>query len=150
MLKGQRCSVSRGRVESLSDCSTPSNLNIQPRIQTENPKTMDCKNFAARSICAGYGYNLAAFRIMIALARWTRKKTSRRDSEKRIQIMKATVKIVFKVLGVLIFLAGGIWFLQGINILPGSYMTGNPQWAINGLIAMLIGVGLFWFANRKK
>jgi len=87
---------------------------------------------------------------MIALARWTRKKTSRRDSEKRIQIMKATIKIVFKVLGVLIFLAGGIWFLQGINILPGSYMTGNPQWAINGLIAMLIGVGLFWFANRKK
>jgi len=78
------------------------------------------------------------------------KKTSRRDSEKRIQIMKATVKIVFKVLGVLIFLAGGIWFLQGINILPGSYMTGNPQWAINGFIAMLIGVGLFWFANRKK
>jgi hypothetical protein len=70
--------------------------------------------------------------------------------KKRIQIMKAMVKIVFKVFGVLIFLAGGIWFLQGINILPGSYMTGDPQWAINGSIAMLIGVGLFWFANRGK
>jgi hypothetical protein len=48
-----------------------------------------------------------------------------------------------------VFLAGGVWFLQGINILPGSYMTGDPQWAINGGIVMLIAVGLFWFANRK-
>lgn len=64
--------------------------------------------------------------------------------------MKTTVKIILKVFGVLIFLAGGVWFLQGINILPGSYMTGDPQWAINGLIAMLIGVGLFLFANRGK
>ena len=59
------------------------------------------------------------------------------------------MKIALKVIGVLVFLAGGVWFLQGINILPGSYMTGNPQWAINGGIAMIIGVGLFWFANRK-
>jgi len=29
-------------------------------------------------------------------------------------------------------------------------MTGDPQWAINGGIAMAIGAGLFWFANRKK
>ena len=64
--------------------------------------------------------------------------------------MKSNVKIVLKVFGVLIFLAGGVWFLQGINILPGSYMTGDRQWAINGFITMLIGVGLFWFANRKK
>ncbi len=64
--------------------------------------------------------------------------------------MKTTVRIILMVFGVLIFLAGGVWFLQGINILPGSFMTGDPQWAINGFIAMLIGVGLFWFANRIK
>ena len=59
------------------------------------------------------------------------------------------MKTLLKVFSVLVFLAGGVWFLQGINILPGSYMTGDPQWAINGGIAMAIGVGLFWFANRK-
>ena len=59
------------------------------------------------------------------------------------------MKTVLKVFSVLVFLAGGVWFLQGINVLPGSYMTGDPQWAINGGIAMAIGVGLFWFANRK-
>ena len=59
------------------------------------------------------------------------------------------MKIALKVIGVLVFLAGGVWFLQGINVLPGSYMTGNPQWAINGAIAMVVGGGLFWFGNRK-
>ena len=59
------------------------------------------------------------------------------------------MKITVKVIGVLVFLGGLVWFLQGINILPGSFMTGNPQWAINGAIAMVIGGGMFWFANRK-
>ena len=59
------------------------------------------------------------------------------------------MKTLLKVFSVLVFLAGGVWFLQGINVLPGSYLTGDPQWAINGGIAMAIGVGLFWFANRK-
>lgn len=47
-------------------------------------------------------------------------------------------------------LVGVVWFLQGVNILPGSYMTGNPQWAINGAIAIVVGIGLFWFLSRRK
>ena len=42
--------------------------------------------------------------------------------------MKSTLTII----GILLFLIGLVFFLQGINILPGSYMTGDPQWAING------------------
>lgn len=60
------------------------------------------------------------------------------------------MKIVFQVSGVLLFLAGLVFFLQGINILPGSYMTGDPQWAVNGGILMAIGVGLLIWANRRK
>ena len=60
------------------------------------------------------------------------------------------MKTFLKIVGGLIFLAGLVFFLQGINILPGSYMTGDPQWAINGAIAIVIGTGLFWFANRRK
>jgi hypothetical protein len=59
------------------------------------------------------------------------------------------MKKVVAVISVLVFLAGLVWFLQGINILPGSFMSGNPQWVINGAIAMVIGGGLFWFARRK-
>jgi len=60
------------------------------------------------------------------------------------------MKLVLNILGGLIFLAGLVWFLQGINILPGSYMTGDPQWAINGAIMMALALVLFYFANRRK
>lgn len=64
--------------------------------------------------------------------------------------MNKTVGTAIKVVSILFFIIpGAIWFLQGINLLPGSYMTGDPQWAINGGIAMLVGAGLFWFASRK-
>jgi hypothetical protein len=60
------------------------------------------------------------------------------------------MKIALSIVGALLILAGGVWFLQGINILPGSFMTGQVRWAINGGIAILIGAGLLWFANRRK
>lgn len=59
------------------------------------------------------------------------------------------MKTILSVVGILLFLAGVVWFLQGINILPGSYMTGDPQWAINGGIAMLIGAFFYWGSRRK-
>jgi uncharacterized membrane protein SirB2 len=63
---------------------------------------------------------------------------------------RRVMKIVLNVLGVLCILMGGVWFLQGINILPGSYMTGQTQWAIYGAIAIIIGAVLLFFANRRK
>lgn len=60
------------------------------------------------------------------------------------------MKTVLNVIGVLLILTGGVWFLQGINVLPGSYMTGDPQWAINGGIAIVIGAGLLYWTNRRK
>jgi hypothetical protein len=60
------------------------------------------------------------------------------------------VKITIQVFSILLFLAGFIFFLQGINVLPGSYMTGDPQWAINGVVAMAIGLSLFVWVNRRK
>lgn len=59
------------------------------------------------------------------------------------------MKIVLNVIGVLLILPGIVWFLQGVNILPGSFMTGQTQWAINGGILIIIGAGLLWFANRR-
>lgn len=59
------------------------------------------------------------------------------------------LKNFIKIFAVLLIVVGAIWILQGVNILPGSFMTGNPQWTINGTITAAIGAGLFWFANRK-
>ena len=64
--------------------------------------------------------------------------------------MKKTVRIILIVFGVLIFLMSALWFLQGINVLPGSVMTGQMKWAINGGIGMVIGVVLIVAANWKR
>ena len=63
---------------------------------------------------------------------------------------KEYMKIFLDILGTLLILAGGTFFLQGINILPGSYMTGDPQWAINGGIMIVVGIGLIIWAQRRK
>ena len=60
------------------------------------------------------------------------------------------MKILLNVVAGVIFLGGLVFFLQGINILPGSFMTGDPQWAINGSIMMAVAIGLFVFANRRQ
>jgi hypothetical protein len=60
------------------------------------------------------------------------------------------MKLAINIVAALIFLAGLIWFLQGINVLPGSFMTGDPQWSINGGIMMAVALVLFYFANRRR
>lgn len=60
------------------------------------------------------------------------------------------MKVFLNILSIVLILAGGTFFLQGINILPGSYMTGDPQWAINGGVMVLIALGLLFWTNRRK
>ena len=60
------------------------------------------------------------------------------------------MKVFLNILSIVLILAGGTFFLQGINILPGSYMTGDPQWAISGGVMVLIALGLLFWANRRK
>jgi hypothetical protein len=60
------------------------------------------------------------------------------------------MKIALSILGILLALMGAVWFLQGINILPGSVMTGQSQWAVYGAIAVIVGIGLLAVANRRS
>jgi hypothetical protein len=47
-------------------------------------------------------------------------------------------------------LFGAIWFFQGINVLPGSFMTGQLQWAVYGGIAFVIGVSLLLLGKWRR
>ena len=60
------------------------------------------------------------------------------------------MRIATIVLGVLCLLMGCIWILQGINILPGSFMTGQTKWAIYGGLLAAVGIGLLISANRRR
>jgi hypothetical protein len=60
------------------------------------------------------------------------------------------MKMILNAVSLLLLLAGGTFFLQGINVLPGSFMTGDPQWAINGGIMIVVALGLWVWASRRK
>lgn len=60
------------------------------------------------------------------------------------------MKTIVNIVAILLLLSGGIFFLQGINVLPGSFMTGNPQWAINGGIMIAVALGLLFWVNRSR
>jgi len=60
------------------------------------------------------------------------------------------MKIVLNIIGVILVIVGVIWFLQGINILPGSFMTGQTKWAIYGAISFIVGVGVLLFTYLRR
>jgi len=60
------------------------------------------------------------------------------------------MKIALNIVGVLLVLFGAIWFLQGINVLPGSFMTGQMRWAIRGGIVFAVGIVLLLLARRRR
>lgn len=60
------------------------------------------------------------------------------------------MRIVWNVVGVLLVLLGSIWVLQGINVLPGSFMSGQMRWAVRGAILLVIGVVTLVWANRRR
>lgn len=60
------------------------------------------------------------------------------------------MRIALNIIGVLLVICGGVWLLQGINILPGSFMTGQTKWAIYGAIALIAGIVMLISATRLK
>jgi len=60
------------------------------------------------------------------------------------------MRIVLNVVGVLCLLVGCIWILQGINILPGSFMTGQTKWALYGCLIAVVGIVVLVSANRRR
>ena len=59
------------------------------------------------------------------------------------------MRILFYVAGAACVLVGGVWFLQGINVFPGSFMTGQTRWAVYGAIVFLAGIALVMAASRR-
>ncbi|AHG92805.1 hypothetical protein J421_5270 (plasmid) [Gemmatirosa kalamazoonensis] len=60
------------------------------------------------------------------------------------------MRIVRYVVGALCCLMGGVWLLQGIGVLPGSFMTGQSKWAVYGGLLLLVGVGLLVAGRQRR
>ncbi len=60
------------------------------------------------------------------------------------------MRILISIVAVLLVVAGAAWFLQGVGVLPGSFMMGHLEWAIYGAVAVLAGLLLLIVTNRRR
>lgn len=54
------------------------------------------------------------------------------------------------VVGVLAVIIGGVWIGQGLNLIPGSFMTGDKKWFVIGTIVAVIGIILLVLGIRRR
>lgn len=59
------------------------------------------------------------------------------------------MKWILNIVGALLVLTGLVWILQGINILGGSYMSGQIQYSGLGIVVAIIGVALLFWSYRR-
>lgn len=62
--------------------------------------------------------------------------------------MVSCVVTLARFVGAFFVMMGIVWILQGINVLPGSFMTGQMQWAIYGLIGVVVGGAIIGASGR--
>ena len=58
------------------------------------------------------------------------------------------MRLLLNVVGAVLALLGVVWILQGINVLPGTFMTGQIKWAYYGAIALVAGCVMLFAAKR--
>ncbi len=68
------------------------------------------------------------------------------DKNVRLTRMSNGIRIT---LGIVATLVGLVWIGQGLNILPGSSMTGDMKWAYIGGVVALVGLVLLFMGKRK-
>ncbi len=57
---------------------------------------------------------------------------------------------ILRIVSVFCTAIGAIWFLQGIGVLPGSFMTGQQKWAIYGGLLFVAGFAIRFAIFRLK
>jgi len=60
------------------------------------------------------------------------------------------MKIALNIVGAALVFFGSVWVLQGFNVLPGSFMSGQMRWAVRGSLAVIAGIALLLRANLKR
>ena len=65
-------------------------------------------------------------------------------------MLKNVWRVLLTVVGAVLGLMGIVWILQGINVLPGSFMTGQIQYAILGAVLGVGGLALLFYTNRRS
>jgi len=57
------------------------------------------------------------------------------------------MRLAIRIVAVLALLAGVVFFFQGIGVIPGSFMTGQSEWAVIGAALVAGAVSLLWLSG---
>jgi hypothetical protein len=49
-----------------------------------------------------------------------------------------------------LIVTGGVWIGQGLGYIPGSFMTGDPFWAVAGAVFVLGGAAILALELRRR
>jgi hypothetical protein len=60
------------------------------------------------------------------------------------------MRLALNIVAVIGLLLGGLWVLQGANIVGGSVMSGQSIWLYIGIVVVLLGLAILWRANRRR
>lgn len=55
-----------------------------------------------------------------------------------------------RILLVVALLLGLVWMGQGVGLIRGSFMTGDPMWAVIGAIISAVAAIALWFTTRPR
>jgi uncharacterized membrane protein HdeD (DUF308 family) len=61
-----------------------------------------------------------------------------------------TSRIVLGSIGAVVTIVGLIWTLQGLGVIPGSFMTGDPTWRSVGVLCLVSGIFAMIIAFRGR
>ena len=67
-----------------------------------------------------------------------------------MNLLTIIIRVLSTIVSGPLLIIGCVWVLQGVNVLPGSFMTGHIQWALYGAVMALAGGGLVFWLNRPK
>ena len=60
------------------------------------------------------------------------------------------MRIAGTIVGIILVLLGGLWILQGSNIVGGSVMSGQTQWLWIGIVVVIVGLVALWWTYRRR
>ena len=60
-----------------------------------------------------------------------------------------TMKSILNIVSAMLILAGGVFFLQGVRILPSPLMYGKIEWVIIGGAMVVVGAALGVLVNLR-
>ncbi|MFZ4686844.1 MAG: hypothetical protein ACOYMK_14675 [Hyphomonadaceae bacterium] len=59
------------------------------------------------------------------------------------------LRLAGAIVGALCVLMGVVWIFQGVNVIPGSFMTGVIDWSYRGAVLVVVGLVALFLSLRN-